>query len=220
MQAHHLSVPRTAHYYTLGSPPGPHTTECWIVLHGYGQLAKYFLRRFDTIADEHTCVVAPEALSRFYTDPEGTRVGASWMTKEQRLADIEDNMAYLDALYDGLKKDLPPHCRIILMAFSQGCATMMRWVLRRQPPLAGLVIYAGSIPDDQPYAQHHEYLCSFPIHVVYGDADEYLHAEQLAAWRAMLDGLDIPFKYFVFEGAHVVSKEVMATVRQQLNSQI
>lgn len=219
MHAHHFSVPRTAHFYSLGQP-GPHSSECWVVLHGYGQLAKYFLRRFDAVADEHTCVAAPEALSRFYTDQEGTRVGASWMTKEQRLADIEDNMAYLDDLYDLLKKDLPADCRFILLGFSQGCATLMRWVLRRQPPLAGLVLYAGSIPDDLPYAAHHNYLNSFPIHAVYGDADEYLNGERLAAWRGMLDGMHWQLRYHVFEGAHVVSRDVLAQLKQELTAPI
>lgn len=214
MHAHHFSVQRTAHFYTLGEP-GPHTAECWLALHGYGQLAKYFLRRFDAVADEHTLVAAPEALSRYYTDQEGTRVGASWMTKEQRLADIEDNMAYLDALYDQLKKDLPTDCRFILLGFSQGCATLMRWVMRRQPPLSGLVLYAGSIPDDLAYAQHHEYMSSFPVHVVYGDADEYLNNERLAAWRAMLDGMQWRLQYHVFEGGHVVSREVLALLKQE-----
>lgn len=219
MHAHHFSVPRTAHFYTLGEP-GPQTAECWVILHGYGQLARYFLRRFDTVADEHTCVVAPEALSRFYTDQEGTRVGASWMTKEQRLADIEDNMIYLDSLYELLKKDLPADCRLILLGFSQGCATLMRWVLRRQPPLAGLVFYAGSIPDDLPYAGHRDYLSGFPIHVVYGSTDEYLQGERLEAWRRMLESTLLPTQYHIFDGGHVVSRDVMARLKQQLGAPV
>lgn len=219
MYAHHFKVPRTAHFYALGEP-GPHIATCWLVLHGYGQLAKYFLTRFDTIADERTYVVAPEALSRFYTDQDGARVGASWMTKEQRLADIEDNMTYLDALYDQLQKDLSPGCRFVLLGFSQGCATLMRWVLRRQPPLAGLVLYAGSIPEDLPYNTHHEYLSSFPIHVVYGNTDEYLNGERLEAWRTMLDGMQWQLSYRVFEGGHVVSREVLAVLRQQLTAPV
>ena len=45
---HHLSVARTARYYTLGEPGA---TEVWFVCHGYGQLAGRFLRRFEPIAD-------------------------------------------------------------------------------------------------------------------------------------------------------------------------
>ncbi|MCY7356827.1 MAG: phospholipase, partial [Rudanella sp.] len=45
---HHLSVQRTARYYTLGDFT-EQTTDLWFVLHGYGQLAKYFIRRFDVV---------------------------------------------------------------------------------------------------------------------------------------------------------------------------
>ena len=42
MQEHHLSVERTARYYTLGSLDGPR--DVWFVCHGYGQLAARFLK--------------------------------------------------------------------------------------------------------------------------------------------------------------------------------
>ena len=34
----HLTVPRTARYWTLGEP-GPGLRQVWIACHGYGQLA-------------------------------------------------------------------------------------------------------------------------------------------------------------------------------------
>src|ERR1051325_10016453 len=47
-------------------------------------------------------LVAPEGLSRFYLSERATerRVGASWMTREDRLAEIADYLGYLDAVYD------------------------------------------------------------------------------------------------------------------------
>ncbi len=208
MEAHALSTSRTARYYTLGAM-GPHVKSCWLALHGYGQLARYFLRRFDMVAGEDTLVAAPEALARFYANPEESLVGASWMTREHRLDDIADNMAYLDALYIRLRENLHPDCRFTAFGFSQGCATLMRWVLHARPPLDALILYAGSIPEDLPYAEHLDYLGSFPIFLVYGDRDEYLTPERVEAYRAFISNAGLPVQYHVFEGGHTVERSVL-----------
>src|SRR4051812_28301688 len=100
MQEHHLWTPRSARYFTLGNPA--EARELWLVGHGYGYLASRFLERFQPIATADRCIVAPEGLSRFYlTDRPGERrVGASWMTREDRLNEISDYIRYLDGVYD------------------------------------------------------------------------------------------------------------------------
>src|SRR5258706_7542269 len=90
MQEHHVSTPRSARYFTLGSPE--HAAEVWFVCHGYGQLASRFLERFRPIEAERRCIVAPEGLSRFYLteSPAERRVGASLVTREERPHEIDD----------------------------------------------------------------------------------------------------------------------------------
>ena len=90
MQEHLFSTPRSARYFTLGSPED--AAEVWFVCHGYGQLAARFLERFRPIEANRRCIVAPEGLSRFYLTETATerRVGASWMTREDRLHEIDD----------------------------------------------------------------------------------------------------------------------------------
>lgn len=100
----HIPVQRTARYRVLGSHAAE---ELWIVLHGYGQLAERFVRRFHGlpgIDEGRRRIVAPEALSRFYVErqigqhgPTST-VGATWMTREDREHEIRDYVAYLDAV--------------------------------------------------------------------------------------------------------------------------
>src|SRR5213595_2848351 len=65
------------------------------------QLAARFLEKLRVLDDGHRYLVAPEGLSRFYLSesPTERRVGASWMTREDRLAEIEDYVRYLDAVY-------------------------------------------------------------------------------------------------------------------------
>ena len=79
---HTLRVARTARVATLGRPTAAATW--WVVLHGYGQLAADFIEPFGAVVTPERCVVAPEALSRFYVDglESHEEVGASWMTRE------------------------------------------------------------------------------------------------------------------------------------------
>ncbi len=107
---HHITVARTARYFTIGDPAA---TEIWFVCHGYGQLAARFLKRFEPITEGARLVVAPEGLSRFYVGSGERRdqpVGATWMTREDRLHEIADYVKYLDAVYADVLwgGELPP----------------------------------------------------------------------------------------------------------------
>ena len=92
---HHLAVNRTARYHTLGEPSAA-LRQVWFVLHGHAQLSAFFIRHFAVLDDGTRLIVAPEALDRFYVDRTTftgagqARVAATWMTKEDRLAEIAD----------------------------------------------------------------------------------------------------------------------------------
>jgi len=203
---------KTARFYRLGEATHDVRT-CWLALHGYGQLAARFIRRFDAVLDGQTVVVAPEALSVFYTDAGGSQTGATWMTREHRLDDISDNLVYLDFVKERAFNLLHPECQIIALAFSQGCATLMRWILHARPPLKALVLYAGNIPDDLPYAAHREYLRSFPTYVTYGSTDQYLQSDRLPHFKEILEYSGLDIHYHVFEGGHTVNREVLAHLK-------
>src|SRR4051794_20826418 len=99
MDEHTFSTPRTARYFTLGTLAT--AGDVWFVCHGYGQLASRFLERFRPLEAGDRCVIAPEGLSRFYLteSPGERRVGVSWMTREDRLHEIDDYVRYLDAVH-------------------------------------------------------------------------------------------------------------------------
>ena len=91
---HHLTVKRTARFCTLGDSTEA-AGDIWIVCHGFAQLARTFLEEFTPIARPGRLIVAGEALNRFYLNREGgragasARIGATWMTREDRLAEIK-----------------------------------------------------------------------------------------------------------------------------------
>jgi predicted esterase len=205
---HHLTVPRTARYQQLGELSAT-TRQLWLVAHGYGQLTEYFSRHFQSIqaADPAgTVVVAPEALSRFYLSGTGGRVGASWMTTADRLAEIADQAAYLDTLLGHLLAACPPDVRVTVLGFSQGTATVSRWLAARA---AGwrphqLILWAGDFPADIETEAAQRLLRGLPVVLVSGEQDEYVTPEKLAAQAEILRLHGARVTTESFEGKHTM----------------
>jgi predicted esterase len=210
MQAaeHHFTVQRRARVYTLGTA-GPNTRYCCIACHGYGQLAGHFIRKFDVVAREDTLVVAPEGLSRFYWGGLSGEVKASWMTKEDRLNEIADFSDYLSQVYTHYRTQLPEETVFILLGFSQGVATQMRWIMRAFPAFQHLILWAGTVPEDIDYRPALDYFRDKRLHFVYGTQDQFLTEERLKAYQAQVAETGLAFETFTFEGRHKVDREVL-----------
>ncbi|MEY4604919.1 MAG: hypothetical protein RIT43_2211 [Bacteroidota bacterium] len=115
------------------------------VLHGYGQLAPFFIRKF--IPLENAYIVAPEGMHRFYLNGTSGRVGASWMTKEEREDDISDNIQWLNALNKEICSR-GSYQKIIVLGFSQGGATAARWFNSTEMHADHLVMWSSVFPPD------------------------------------------------------------------------
>lgn len=202
-----LTVPRTARAYILDPTGDPKGT--LFALHGYGQLARFFIRKFQAAADSGWRVVAPEGGHRFYLQGTEGRVGASWMTKEDRLADIDDHVRYLDLLRaeTGAKNGTPE----ILLGFSQGVATAFRWAaLGADGPASwqGMVAHSGVIPPDLPGGDG-LLVDAPPLHVIVGREDPYI-TDVAAGFRKAEEewkrsgGASEKIHLHTFEGGHSV----------------
>ena len=138
-----------------------------IALHGYGQLAKFFLRKFQGLQSKGR-VVAPEGPHRFYLQGSSGRVGASWMTKEARELDIQDNLVGLNTLLSELQKSYSPK-KITLLGFSQGAATAARWYQQNPSAFNQLILWAAVFPPD---IDAGNFPTDKPLHFVLGTQDE------------------------------------------------
>jgi predicted esterase len=209
---HRLTVARTARYYQLGELT-ERTRHVWFVCHGYGQLAAYFIRHFAVLTEaDDTIIIAPEGLSRFYLQGNGSRVGASWMTREDRLAEIEDYVAYLNQLAEMLLKKCPPDVSVTVLGFSQGAATVSRWLTRAAFRPARLILWAGAFPDDMDFAVATHLLQRLPVVLVCGDLDEFIKEADLQKQRDFLLRLGVEPTMLRFVGKH----ELNAAILQQL----
>ncbi|HKV52983.1 MAG TPA: hypothetical protein VJO52_17430 [Gemmatimonadaceae bacterium] len=225
VREHHLPVGRTARFYTLGDAQrGP--SEVWFVLHGYGQLASKFLQHFQVADDGRRLIVAPEALSRFYLDTATashthSAVGASWMTREDRLSEIDDYIEYLDALADQVRRDvggtLP---RVVTLGFSQGVATACRWVTKGQVVTDRLIMWGGLIPHDldletlkSPAASAGRANGSAPeLVIVVGSDDGLVTAASVAEQGERLVRASIPARTMSFAGGHRLDDDTLAAL--------
>ena len=215
MHEHHLQVSRTARYYTTDARIEA-ASELWIVCHGYAQLAGRFLRHFESIADNHRLIVAPEALSRFYLDALGghhgpdSRIGGTWMTREDRLAEIGDHVSYLDTLMDELTRRrgaaLPP---VTVLGFSQGVATIARWLTLGASRADRVIMWGGSLPSDVAPDANGQLFRGAQLTLVVGERDQYITAERVSAETARLEVMGARYDVVRFDGAHEMNANVL-----------
>ncbi|NEM98649.1 alpha/beta hydrolase [Pontibacter burrus] len=215
MNEHRLTVPRTARFYMLGTP-SEKITDLWIVCHGYGQLARYFLRHFAPLDNGRTVVVAPEALSRFYLDGFSGRVGATWMTKEDRLAEIDDQAAYLNLLLKTQLQQLPADVRVTIVGFSQGGATVSRWLATGTTHVHRLILWAASFPEDIDFTAGKAAFQNLPVAIVYGTQDEFITPKTVQKKEQLMAELGINPTIYTFEGGHTLHSETLLKLDKEL----
>jgi len=213
MQQHDISFNFKARFYTLGELT-PITKQIWFVLHGYGQLAGYFIRKFNILQEQNIYILAPEGLSRFYleslqsTGRANDRVGATWMTKENRLTDIENYLNYLNALFEkqvGSANRIP----VTVLGFSQGAATASRWVTDRSVNFNRLILWSGIFPPDMDFEAGKEVLENKETFFVYGKSDSFINDSRFAEMNTISAKLGITPHIISFEGKHEIDEQTL-----------
>lgn len=208
-----LVVSRHARVHRLGTP-GPAVRDIWLVLHGYGQLAGFFVRHFAPLAERGALVLAPEALNRFYLESPETRaaggsqrIGATWMTREDREHEIADYVAYLDLVAARALAACAPDATLHVLGFSQGGTTAARWVARGRHRPRSLVLWAAQVPED--LALPHD-LAGIALTFVVGRRDAYVSPQAVAGLEARLLAARLPYRLQWYDGAHRLDAAALA----------
>jgi len=218
MHEHRIAVRRTARYYTLGGGDSP-PAEVWIACHGYGQLARRFLRAFEPVAGPDRLVAAPEALSRFYLDDAlkvhgpDSRVGATWMTREDRLTEIEDYVRYLDRVHDAVRGGAPGAARVVAFGYSQGAATASRWAALGEAQPDALILWCGLLPPDlDPGAPARWAARGLAVTLVVGRGDAFTPPDRVAEQERRLREAGVACRVVWFDGGHELHAETLRAV--------
>ena len=177
----------------------------------------YFIRKFDPMIDEETLVIAPEGLSRFYLQGH-KRVGASWMTKEDRLHEIEDQQVYLNRCLKSIRDLLSgASFKIQLLGFSQGAATAWRWILQQSLNIDAFVIWAANPPKE--YSQQMDQLLKrIPMYLIYGTRDEFISPQQGRDLESSLRFRYPHIQILRFDGTHEIHPDGLRLLRAGLES--
>ena len=200
---HKLIAQKTFRYQQIGELDK--ATQLLIVLHGYGQLAEFFIRKFNGVPENYL-VIAPEGMHRFYLNGTSGRVGASWMTKEDRESDIQDNLNWLNQLLRELKEKKKFE-KIILLGFSQGGATAARWYYSTKNEFNNLILWASVFPPD---LEKPEQSNNSKNYFVIGNQDEFYPTEQQNQEISFYRNLG--FRTLTFEGKHDINGKKLLSV--------
>lgn len=198
-----IPISKTARVFTTGNQGAPYQ---WLCLHGYGQLGSYWIKKFTALSPQHHQVFVPEGFHRFYLEGTYGRVGASWMTKEDRLTDIADNKAYLQQVYDTY---FSPDQKWVCFAFSQGASTLIRFLADTPNVPHTLIIWAGSLPPEVDYAALRKKLENTQVIYAIGDEDEYATSDAIQENTKLLSQLSLNAKEHPFRGKHKVYPKVL-----------
>ena len=218
MDEHHLAVRRSARYYTLGPRDGS-AEHVWIVCHGFAQLAGRFMRHFAAIDDGTRLIVAPEALNRFYVEATpavhgpDSKVGATWMTREDREHEIADYVGYLDTLADEIFAATPREgAQLTVLGFSQGVATVVRWAVYGHTRPDHLILWASPLPPEIDARTGRDALAAIPrISIVVGALDTGAQ-RAVPAERERMARLGLDYTLHGFEGGHHLDPDTLRSL--------
>ncbi|WP_317191370.1 alpha/beta hydrolase [Hymenobacter guriensis] len=124
-------------------------------------------------------------------------------------------MAYLNQLTESLLAQVSADVRVTVLGFSQGSATVGRWLVQARFRPARLVLWAGAFPPDVDFSVASYLARRVPITLVCGTHDQYISEADFAAQQDFLHGLGCTPTVLRFDGGH----ELNANVLRQLHAE-
>jgi predicted esterase len=172
--------------------------------HGYLENAEIQFARLEEIPGSAAwTLVSVQGLHRVYRGRSDETV-ASWMTRQDRDEMIADNIAYVNAVVDGLGVDSRA-TKIVCLGFSQGGAMAFRAGVRGAFGAAGIISVGADVPQDVTRDAGARFP---PILLVRGAQDAWLTAEKFDPGVAALRALGAEVRARVVDAAHEWTMEV------------
>lgn len=193
----------TSNTYTTVNSYSAKTKNVWLVFHGLGYLSRYFAKYFAALKAEENFIIIPQAPSKHYLGTAFKHVGASWLTKENTVAETANVLAYVDAV---VAAEMPKNpVNFIILGYSQGVSIATRWMASRKVACKHLVLHSGGIPVEL-VPSDFDYLSeATQVTYLYGTKDQYITEarkteEQLKGNKLFGNRLQL----LQFEGIHEV----------------
>ena len=206
-----IRFPYEAHYFLSGEPTYEEQ-EVWLILHGYGQLAEFFVRKFKTVFSPERLFIAPEGTNYNYLEGFQGRVGANWMTKHERETAIENNHRFLDTLMESFLEKYPHRPTVHVLGFSQGAATVTRWASHWDGKIDTLVLWAGGFALDMDLAIAKEAFIETELIMALGDQDELISADNIQKQEELISQLGKEIHRLSYRGGHELESTLLEKI--------
>jgi Predicted esterase len=173
-------------------------------------LSEFFIKKFECILNDSTVVIAPEGSNRFYLESNYYRVGASWMTKLDKEKDIEDNISYIQTLYSNIVDEIGhTNFKLNTLGFSQGGATLVRWIMSNSINIDSLILWGSDIPKDCLTEEKKSRWNSIDVKLVIGNQDEYINEENKQKVIDLISSYGLKYELVAYKGSHkIIEKEL------------
>lgn len=211
----YIKIQKTARVVVEGSD-NPKLKCVWLISHGYGQLSTFFINKFNSLVNEENLLLLPEGLHRYYLNGFSGKIGASWMTKEDREKDIEDYCNYLDEVYKTYISPLNSNVIVNALGFSQGGTTICRWAAHTQNKIDNIIVWGSVIPPDMNWESDVRKLRNLKWHYVAGDNDEFLSDKRRTEQLEVLEKNGIKPNSIHYHGKHDILEEPLLLLNKNV----
>ena len=183
------------------------TKNVWLVCHGIGYLSRYFIRHFNHLDVDENYIIAPQAQSKYYLKSDYRHVGASWLTRENLEAEIDNVLNYLDEVF--IEENLAEVPNLIVLGYSQGVSVATRYLAQRKINCAQLILHSGKVPAELT-AKDFAFLKDTKVTYLYGTKDEYLKKGIIEVEETRLKSL-FPYNFEIqtYDGGHEFNTDII-----------
>lgn len=183
------------------------TKNVWLVCHGIGYLSRYFIRHFNHLDVDENYIIAPQAQSKYYLKSDYRHVGASWLTRENLEAEIDNVLNYLDEVF--IEENLAEVPNLIVLGYSQGVSVATRYLAQRKINCAQLILHSGKVPAELT-AKDFAFLKDTKVTYLYGTQDEYLKKGIIEVEETRLKSL-FPYNFEIqtYDGGHEFNTDII-----------
>ena len=151
-----------------------------------------------------------QGLNRFY-QRRTNEVIAGWMTRQDRELAIADNLSYVAAVVDAVRREWPTTSTLVCSGFSQGVAMTFRAAAATSRTVAGVIAVGGDVPPELDSAALGRVRTALVCH---GARDEWYTAENFAKDVRRLREAGVKVRPLDFDGGHEWSADVIRPRRQ------
>jgi predicted esterase len=209
---------QSSSYHAVMEPTGTHESPpaLLLVMHGYGQACKNFVKTFAPLIKHNVLVVAPQGLNQFYWS--NHRPAFSWMTSFEREQTIQDNLAYMAQLYDTLAQEysFDPK-RVFPLGFSQGVAMAFRFASAGHITPCGVIACGGDLPPD--VAENLGSFKKFPALIMHGKEDGIVPIIKSEACVESLSAHSFDVTSHFFDGEHNIPEAQVDVIGSWMQEQ-